>query len=93
MAEAVAKSEGVRLRAALGTIDALIKTREHGALAARVAELERPVGPVREKTLVANSSVLPFQSARPRVFWAFGPTAFRGYHAGLTPRRSLGTAS
>jgi hypothetical protein len=47
--EAVARSEGARLRAALGTIDALIKTREHGALAARVAELERPVGPVPEE--------------------------------------------
>jgi hypothetical protein len=35
-----AESEGVRLRAALGLIDAMIKAREHGELSARVTELE-----------------------------------------------------
>jgi hypothetical protein len=35
-----AESEGVRLRAALGLIDTMIKTREHGELSARVTELE-----------------------------------------------------
>lgn len=38
-----AESESVRLRAAFGLIDAMIKTREHGELAARVSELERRV--------------------------------------------------
>ena len=38
-----AESESVRLRAALGVIDAMIRTREHGELAARVAELESRV--------------------------------------------------
>jgi hypothetical protein len=35
-----AESEGVRFRAALGLIDTMIKTREHGELSARVSELE-----------------------------------------------------
>ena len=35
-----AQGEGVRLRASLGLIDAMIKTREHGELSARVTELE-----------------------------------------------------
>jgi hypothetical protein len=36
-----AENESVRLRAALGVIDAMVRTREHGELAARVEELER----------------------------------------------------
>jgi hypothetical protein len=35
-----AHGEGVRLRAALGLIDTMIKTCEHGELSARVTELE-----------------------------------------------------
>jgi hypothetical protein len=37
------ENEQVRLRAALGVIDVMVRTREHGELAARVAELERRV--------------------------------------------------
>jgi hypothetical protein len=33
--------EGIRLRAATSILDAMIRTREHGDLAARVAELEQ----------------------------------------------------
>ncbi len=36
-----AESESVRLRAALGLVDVTIRAREHGELAARVAEMER----------------------------------------------------
>jgi hypothetical protein len=41
------ESDQVRLRAALGVIDVMIRTREHGELAARVAELERRVAESR----------------------------------------------
>jgi hypothetical protein len=37
------ETEAVRLRAALGVIDTLIRTREHGELATRVSELESRV--------------------------------------------------
>jgi hypothetical protein len=35
--------EGVRLRAALGAIEVMVKAREHGELAARLAALEQTV--------------------------------------------------
>jgi hypothetical protein len=39
----LSQTEMVRLRAALGIIDVMIRSREHGTLAARVAELEKRI--------------------------------------------------
>ena len=42
------ENESVRLRAATSILDALIKTREHGEIASRVAELEQRVAETGE---------------------------------------------
>src|SRR5215831_2028288 len=84
MLQQMAKTLAAHRSGLLAYYDAMITSGPLEGTNHKIKTLKRMAYGFRDPEFLA----LPFRSARPRVFWAFGPTAFRGYHAGLTPRRS-----